>query len=238
MIIKKLFSTALNITTRCTATRCTTTLAATLILLSSCSDNKEYETAICALADISGTYAKEKKSMVKIIQAGIVPSLVPGDSLILMTIDSNSFNEENIKGKLKLDYRPSQANKQKINFAKQLDEFADKKVSAKYTDISGAMMLCSSHLKSTQAGTQLMFIFSDMKEELKPGIKRSFNKDEFENIDIVAMNVIKLNEDSANPQVFRSRIKKWKKRALKHSAKSWDSTLDPTEITNYIDTKR
>jgi len=213
-------------------------LVATLAFMAGCSDNKQYETAICALADISGTYAKEKKSMVKIIQAGIVPSLVPGDSLILITIDSNSFNEENIKGKLKLDYRPSQANKQKIKFAEKLDVFANKKTSAKFTDISGAMMLCSSHLKSTQAGTQIMFIFSDMKEELKKGVKRSFNNDEFENINIAAMNVIKLNEDSTDPQVFRSRIKKWKKRVLKHSAKSWDSTLDPTEIPNYIDARR
>lgn len=208
------------------------------LFISACSDNKEYETAICALADISGTYAKEKKSMVKIIKAGIVPKLVPGDSLILMSIDSNSFNEENIKGKLKLDYRPSQANQQKLKFAQTLNDFADNESSAKYTDISGAMMLCSSHLKSTYAGTQIMFIFSDMKEELKSGIKRSFNNDEFENIDIVAMNVIKLNEDSANPQVFRSRIKKWKKRVLKHSAKSWNSSLDPTEISDYIDDKR
>ncbi len=213
-------------------------LIATFILVSGCSDNKEYETAICALADISGTYAKEKKNMVKIIQAGIVPKLVPGDSLILMTIDSNSFNEENIKGKLKLDYRPSQANQQKLKFAKVLDKFAKKKVSARYTDISGAMMLCSSHLKSTLAGTQMMFIFSDMKEELKPGIKRSFNNDEFENIDIAAINVIKLNEDSTNPQIFRSRIKKWGKRVLKHSAKSWNATLDPTEISDYIDENR
>lgn len=209
-----------------------------VLLISACSDNKEYETAICALADISGTYAKEKKGMVKIIKAGIVPKLVPGDSLILMSIDSNSFNEENIKGKLKLDYRPSQANQQKLKFAQTLSDFADNESSAKYTDISGAMMLCSSHLKSTNAGTQMMFIFSDMKEELKSGIKRSFNNDEFENIDIVAMNVIKLNEDSANPQVFRSRIKKWKKRVLKHSAKSWNSSLDPTEISDYIDDKR
>lgn len=209
-----------------------------VLLISACSDNKEYETAICALADISGTYAKEKKGMVKIIKAGIVPKLVPGDSLILMSIDSNSFNEENIKGKLKLDYRPSQANQQKLKFAQTLSDFADNESSAKYTDISGAMMLCSSHLKSTNAGTQIMFIFSDMKEELKSGIKRSFNNDEFENMDIVAMNVIKLNEDSANPQVFRSRIKKWKKRVLKHSAKSWSSSLDPTEISDYIDDKR
>jgi len=208
---------------------------ASAILLSSCSDNKQYETSICALADISGTYAKEKKNVVNIIKAGIIPRLVPGDSLYLITIDSNSYDDKNMKGKLTLDYRPSKANNQRIEFARLLDKFATKKISSKYTDISGAMMLCSGYLKGTAAGTQIMFIFSDMKEELKPGIRRSFNKDEFENINISAMNVIKLNEDNTNPQVYRSRMKKWKTRVLKHSAKSWNATLSPTDISSYID---
>lgn len=216
----------------------TVIIVASATLLSSCSDNKQYETAICALADISGTYADEKKNMVNIIKAGIIPRLVPGDSLFLITIDSSSYDEENLKGKLTLDYRPSQANKQRLEFANILDKFAQKKTSAKFTDISGAMMLCSGHLKSTMAGTQIMFIFSDMKEELKPGIKRSFNDDEFENINIAAMNVIKLNEDNIDPQIYRSRMKKWEKRILKHSAKSWNATLVPTDISDYIDNLR
>lgn len=209
-------------------------LAATL-LLSSCSDNKQYETAICVLADISGTYAEEKGNMVNIIKAGIIPQLIPGDSLFLITIDSSSYDETNLKAKLTLDYRPSKANQQRLAFAGTLDQFAEKKNSSKFTDISGAMMLCSGHLKSTLAGTQIMFIFSDMKEELKRGIKRSFNKDEFENMDIVAMNVIKLNEDNANPQIYRSRIKKWETRVLKHSAQSWNASLVPTDISEYIE---
>jgi len=213
-------------------------LLSSVVFLSGCSDNKEYETAICALTDISGTYAKEKKGIVNIIKAGIVPKMVPGDNLVLITIDSNSYSDDNIKGKLDLDYRPSQANQQRLKFAGLLDDFANKKTSAKFTDISGAMMLCSGHLKSTGAGTQIMFIFSDMKEELQEGIKRSFNKDEFTNIDIATMNVIKLNTDSANPQNFRNRMTKWEKRVLAHSAKSWNGTLDPTEVGEYIDSKR
>jgi len=216
----------------------TTFIFASAILLSSCSDNKQYETAICALADISGTYAKEKKNMANIIKAGIIPKLVPGDSLFLITIDSNSYNDKNLKGKLSLDYRPSKANQQRMEFADKLDKFAKKKTTAKYTDISGAMMLCSGYLKSTMAGTQIMFIFSDMKEELKPGIKRSFDKDEFTNMNIAAMNVIKLNKDSNDPQVYRKRIKKWEKRVLKHSAKSWNAALVPTDISDYIDELR
>lgn len=208
------------------------------LLLASCSDNKQYETAICALTDISGTYAKEKKGMAKIIKAGIIPKLLPGDNLFLIAIDSNSYDEKNVKGKLTLDYRPSKANDQRIGFAGVLNKFAASKTRSRYTDISGAMMLCSGYLKNTQAGTQIMFIFSDMKEELKQGIKRSFDKDEFENINIAAMNVIKLNADKINPQIYRKRIKKWKKRVLKHSAASWNSSLSPTDISEYIDDLR
>lgn len=213
-------------------------LLAAVTLLSGCSDSKQYETAICALTDISGTYAKEKDSMVKIIQAGILPKMLPGDSLALIAIDSSSYNEKNIRAQLTLDYRPSQANSQRIEFAKKLDEFAKENASAKYTDISGAMMLCRGYLKSTQAGTQAMFIFSDMKEELKPGLKRSFEKDEFDNIHIAAMNVIKLNSDNINPQIYRTRIKNWEERVLKHGAESWKADLKPTDMADYIDSIR
>ncbi|WP_303903013.1 hypothetical protein [Thiohalomonas denitrificans] len=212
--------------------------AASALLLSSCSDNKQYETAICALADTSGTYVKEKKKIVKIIQAGILPKLLPGDSLFLIAIDSSSYDEKNIKGQLKLNYRPSQANQQRIEFAQVLDKFEKEQTSARYTDISGAMMLCKGRLETTMAGTQIIFIFSDMKEELKPGIKRSFDKNEFENINIAAMNVIKLSEDNTDPQVFRSRIKKWEKRISDHGAASWNANLEPVDITKYIDDLR
>lgn len=210
-------------------------LFAAVNLLSACGDNKQHETAICALADTSGTYAQEKDSMVNIIQAGILPKMLPGDSLSLIVIDSSSYNEKNIKAQMKLDYKPSEANAQKLEFAKVMSEFAQEKAGAKYTDISGAMMLCSGYLKSTKAGTQVMFIFSDMKEELKPGLKRNFSKDEFENINIAAMNVIKLDEDNKNPQIYRSRIAQWDERVMKHGAKSWKGDLKPGDITEYLD---
>lgn len=216
----------------------TTLFSVSALALGGCSDNKQYETAICALADISGTYAQEKKSMVNIIKAGILPKLMPGDSLYLITIDSSSYDEQDIKAKLTLDYRPSQANNQRLEFSKTLDDFVREKTKSRYTDISGAMMLCAGQLKKTLAGTQLMFVFSDMKEELKPGLKRSFNEDEFVNIDIAAMNVIKLNADNLDPQKYRSRMAKWDKRVMAHSAKSWTADLEPAGISDYIDGKR
>jgi len=203
-------------------------------IVAACTDSKDYETSYCTLVDISGTYSAEKKGVVNIVKAGIVPQMVPGDTLFFVKIDSNSYAEENLVTKLTLDYRPTQANSEKLNLSKTLDKFGKGKARSRMTDISGAMMLCSDYLKATQSGTQLMFIFSDMKEELPSGVVRKFADDEFEGIDIAAMNVIKLNKDSANPEIYRKRLKKWDKRLNSSGANSWTTLLDATKIEEFI----
>jgi hypothetical protein len=203
--------------------------------VAACTDSKEYETSFCTLVDISGTYSKEKKGVVNIVKAGILPEMVPGDSLFFVKIDSNSYAEENLVTKLTLDYRPTQANNQKLTLSKTLDKFGKGKARSKLTDISGAMMLCSDFLKATQSGTQVMFIFSDMKEELPSGVKRKFADDEFKGIDIAAMNVIKLTKDSEDPEVYRKRLKNWNKRIIGSGASSWSTLLDATKIQEFID---
>ena len=204
-------------------------------IVAACTDSKEYETSFCTMVDISGTYAKEKKSVVNIVKAGILPEMLPGDSLFFVQIDSNSYAEENLITKLTLDYRPTQANSQKLTMSKTLDKFGKGKARSKLTDISGAMMLCSDFLKATQSGTQIMFVFSDMKEELPSGVKRDFANDEFKGINIAAMNVIKLTKDSSNPEVYRKRLKKWNKRIMSSGASSWTTLLDATKIQEFID---
>ena len=204
------------------------------VVVSACTDSKQYETSFCALMDISGTYAGEKANVSNIIKAGIVPEMIPGDSLFFVKIDSNSYAEENLVTKLTLDYRPTKANSQKMVVAKKLDEFSKGNAKSRLTDISGALMLCSDYLKATKSGTQVMFVFSDMKEELPAGVVRNFADDEFDGIDIAAMNVIKLTDDSANPEVYRSRIKKWNQRIVDSGARSWNTLIDATKIQEFI----
>ena len=204
-------------------------------VVAACTDNKAYETSFCALVDISGTYAGEKSHVVNIIKAGIVPEMVPGDSLFFVKIDSNSYSEENLVTKLTLDYRPTKANSQKLAIAKILDKFGRGNARSRLTDISGALMLCSDYLKSTKSGTQVMFVFSDMQEELPPGVVRKFADDEVEGMDIVAMNVIKLSKDSINPEIYRKRLKKWDERITAAGARSWNTLLDATKIREFIE---
>lgn len=204
------------------------------ISVAACTDNKQYETSYCALVDISGTYAGEKSSVVNTIKAGIVPQMIPGDSMFFVMIDSNSYSEDNLVTKLTLDYRPTTANNQKLAVAQKLDDFGKGNARSNLTDISGALMLCSDYLKATGSGTKVMFVFSDMNEELPSGVVRKFAEDEFEGIDLVAMNIIKLNKDSANPEVYRKRLEEWQQRTTISGARSWNTLLDGTKISEYI----
>jgi len=212
-----------------------TLLAVTLVTaVAACSDSKQYETSYCALVDVSGTYAGEKSSVVNTVKAGIVPQMIPGDSMFFVMIDSNSYSEDNLVTKLTLDYRPTRANSQKLAVAQKLDEFGKGKARSKMTDISGALMLCSDYLKATGSGKKVVFVFSDMNEELPAGVVRKFADDEFDGIDIVAMNIIKLNKDSANPEVYRKRLEQWQQRAAASGARSWNTLIDATKIPEYI----
>jgi hypothetical protein len=211
------------------------TVVSLLLFGAGCSDSKQYETAMCALIDVSGTYAHEKANVVRTIKAGLLPGLEPGDSLFFITIDSNSYTEEDLVAKVTLDYIPSKANEQTLAFAKTLDEFAKTNLRSNHTDISGAMMLCSDYLRNTGSGNRSIIIFSDMQEELQPGLKREFKPTEFEGTDIAALNVIKLNKDSTDPEIYRQRMIDWEKRVLAAGAKSWTMILDATKIPEYIE---
>jgi len=210
-------------------------LAVTLATaVAGCTDSRQYETSFCSLVDVSGTYAGEKSSVVNTVKAGIVPQMIPGDSLFFVKIDSNSYSEENLITKLTLDYRPTRANSQKLAVARRLDDFGKGKARSNLTDISGALMLCSDYLKASQSGTKVVFVFSDMNEELPTGVVRKFANDEFDGIDIVAMNIIKLNKDSVNPEVYRKRLEQWHQRAITSGARSWNTLIDVTKIQEYI----
>ena len=62
-------------------------LAVVVMLAAGCSDQRDYAQATAVLVDISGTYAEQKGVAVHFVKTGILPDLLPGDSLFLITID-------------------------------------------------------------------------------------------------------------------------------------------------------
>jgi len=206
-----------------------------LPFLLSCSSGKNYAQAVCALVDVSGTYADQKADVVNVIKRGILPKLNPGDSLYVIRIDDESYKKANYEAGLTLDVRPSRANAQKMAFANKMDEFVHRPMRARHTDIRGAMMLGAEYLKESGAGSRTMVLFSDMEEDLPKGVKRTLAPDEFAGMRILAMNVKKLNADNANPTAYRARLASWQKQVTTHGAKEFQVVLEPEKLDELLE---
>ncbi|MCZ6783004.1 MAG: VWA domain-containing protein [Proteobacteria bacterium] len=211
---------------------------ATAVLLLGCSEARRYDQAICALVDVSGTYADQKAEVAKILKRDVLLGMVPGDTLIVIQIDSESYERENLVALMTLDQRPSRANAQKLALARKLDRFASSEAGSKYTDIPGAMMLGSEYLREQPSGSRVMLVFSDMREDLPQGSRRQLAETEFEGIHVVALNVKRLGSDNADPQSFRGRLVAWEDRVRAAGALGWRTFMDAAKLPAYLETLR
>jgi hypothetical protein len=210
-------------------------IALVALLAASCTSGAQYSQAVCALVDVSGTYADQKQEVINVIRRGMLPKLTPGDSLVVIRIDGESYKKGNVEAAMKLDVRPSKANAQKLAFAAQLDGFAHRKTRAAYTDIRGAMMLGAEYLRESGAGRRTMVVFSDMEEDLPRGYKRDMAPDELKGVRVVAMNVKRLAHDNANPAAYRQRLAGWEKQATSHGAKDFRVVLEAEKLSDMLD---
>jgi hypothetical protein len=210
-----------------------TLLAVALSL--SCSSGSQYAHAVCALVDVSGTYADQKADVVEVIRKGLLPRLTPGDSLVVIRIDDESYRKTNVEAALKLDVRPSKANAQKLAFATALEAFSKRPMHAAHTDIRGAMMLGAEYLRESGAGRRTMVVFSDMEEDLPKGVKRELAPDELKGVRVVAMNVKRLAADNANPTAYRQRLTGWEKQVTTHGAREFKVVLEPEKLAELLD---
>lgn len=204
-------------------------------LLFSCSSGTQYAHAVVALVDVSGTYADQKPEVVNIIRKGLLPRLTPGDSLVVIRIDDESYKKSNVEAAVTLDVRPSKANAQKLAFATSLDAFARRRVRTAHTDVRGAMMLGAEYLRESGAGKRTMVIFSDMEEDLPKGVKRELAPDELKGVRVLAMNVKRLAADNANPASYRQRLAGWDKQVTAHGAKQFKVVLDAEKLADLLD---
>ena len=133
-----------------------------------------------------------------------------------------------------LDARPSRANAQKLALARELDAFAAGEERSEYTDIPGAMMLGAEYLREVGSGSRVMLVFSDLQEELPSGSRRQMRENEFEGIQVVAMNVKRLEGDTADPEVFRRRIGAWERRVERSGGAGWRTFMDSSKLADYL----
>jgi hypothetical protein len=211
--------------------------AASLLILAAlvgCDQESRYDQVVCVLIDESGTYADEKHEVVRILKREVLPAMEPGDTLLVIRIDAESYEKNNIEALMTLDPRPSRANAQKLALAQKLDSLAQRNQRASHTDIPGAMMLGSEYLAELPSGSRVMLVFSDMQEDLAPGTRRELAQDEFAGIHVAAMNVKRLGADNADPQQFRRRMSSWEQRVMAAGGSGWRTFMDATKLAAYL----
>jgi hypothetical protein len=205
-----------------------------LSLILGCNDGRDYTQAICVLVDVSGTYAEEKHEVATIIKRDVLPDMMPGDTLLVIRIDSQSYEKENLEALVTLDARPSHANTQKLALAKKLDAFAAADGVAGHTDIEGAMMLGTDYLAEIDSGSRVMLVFSDLEQDLPEGTRRQIEGEEFSGIEVVAMNVKRLDRDNADPESFRARLTHWEQTLRSAGAAGWRTIMDARQLPEHL----
>lgn len=213
-------------------------LACAAALFAGCTDARRYDQAVAVLIDVSGTYRDARAEAVRIVKRDILPVLVPGDSLVVIRIDSESYDQDNVEAVMTLDARPSRANAQKLALARKLEAFARQEGGSAYSDIPGAMMLAAEYLRELGSGSRVMLVFSDLEEELPAGSVRRLADAEFEGIRIVAMNVKRLQPDTFDPERYRARLSDWERRAAAARAADWQTFLDAQQLPPYLESAR
>jgi hypothetical protein len=204
------------------------------LALSGCADGRRFDQAVCVLVDVSGTYADQKADVVRLLKRDVLPALVPGDSLLVIRIDGQSYEKANLEALLTLDTRPSQANAQKLALAKRLDAFAADSSVAKHTDIRGAIMLGAEYLRELGSGSRVMLIFSDLEEDLPGGMRRELAPTELEGVQLMAVNVKRLARDGMDPDVFRRRLGAWQERVTASRARGFRTVQDETRLAEVL----
>jgi hypothetical protein len=210
--------------------RCLLAGVAALALFAGCTDTRRYDQAICVLIDVSGTYADQKTEAVRILKREVLPALEPGDTILVIRIDSESYEKDNLVALVTLDARPSKANAQKLALSRKLEAFAKSDLRSVHTDIPGAMMLGAEYLTELQSASRILLVFSDMAEDLPAGATRRLSDSEFQDIRVVAMNVKHLSGDTGDPQVFRDRMASWEKRVTSAGAMGWQTIMDSSRL--------
>lgn len=190
-----------------------------LVSLSGCSKfSSQYTQGIYMLVDTSGTYTNELSQAKRIINF-ILAKLNPGDTFAVAQINTGSFTEKDIIDKRTFDDRPSLANEQKREFSRKVDKFIKKVRPSSYTDVTGGLLQAIEFLNEANTNRKLIIIFSDLKEDLRPGYVRNIPL-KLKGFDVIAVNVTKLHSDNVDPREYMKRLADWKHKVIKGGG-SW-----------------
>ncbi len=187
-----------------------TGLLAPLISLTGCGEQVSYNKGVYMLVDTSGTYTRELDQAQRIINFTLA-KLNPGDTFAVARVDTGSFSEKDIIQKQTFEDRPSMANQQKRQFRDNINSFITGVKPSSYTDITGGVLQAVEYLNESRSGIKTILIFSDLKEEIRPGFIRDIPL-QLEGYRVIALNVTKLRSDNVDPREYMNRLDDWRQK--------------------------
>ncbi|MEX0916216.1 MAG: VWA domain-containing protein [Wenzhouxiangellaceae bacterium] len=210
-----------------------TTIVFLMLLLIACGAPRDNNRAVVVLVDISREYATEMEKA-RTLTNYLLGSLTSGDSIAIAFIDNSSFSERNFIARADFDHRPSVTTRQKHQVRAELDAFMARfSVPSAHSDITGGVLLARDFLKARDAGHHVLFVLSDLREDLMPNLKRDMQLD-LEGVQVVAVNVTRQRSDNFDPESYRNRLAQWQRR-VEDSGGEWQlandlARLDDLEI--------
>jgi hypothetical protein len=180
------------------------------LILGGCGEQAPRNVGAYLLLDTSGTYRQELDKAAHIITYTL-SELGPSDSFAVARIDTGSFSEKDIVAKVTFDDRPSTVNSQKRQFNERVQQFVANVNPASNTDITGGLLQAIEYLDEKAPGRKVIFIFSDLKEDLLEGYVRDIDLP-LDGFEVVALNVTKLRSDNVDPREYLGRLEQWRAR--------------------------
>ncbi|MGD8978048.1 MAG: VWA domain-containing protein [Gammaproteobacteria bacterium] len=203
-----------------------------VIGLGGCSDNAPRNVGAYLLLDTSGTYSEELDKAANVITYTL-SELGPSDSFAVARIDTGSFSEKDIIAKVTFDDRPSTVNSQKRQFNERVQRFVKIVRPAANTDITGGLLQAIEFLDEKAPGRKVIFIFSDLKEDLLEGYVRNLELP-LDGFEVVALNVTKLRSDNVDPREYLGRLDQWRAR-VEAGGGSWRVINDLDRLENLLE---
>ncbi|MEX1056697.1 MAG: VWA domain-containing protein [Natronospirillum sp.] len=178
------------------------------LLLAGCGEPVNHSRAAYLLLDISEDYVHEL-NQAQALTRYLLADMTSGDTLGALFIDNSSYTNRNVIAQTTFDHRPSVTHHQKRGFLAQVDAFVGGiEVPSAHNDITGGILLAQERLIDVDARQRTLYLFSDLQEDRAPWLDRDFPID-LEGIEVVALNVTKLDSDNSNPRAYGARLAQW-----------------------------
>ena len=123
---------------------------------------------------------------------------------------------------------------QKRQFSEQVTTFVGGVGPSAYTDITGGLLQAIEFLNEKETGRKIIFIFSDLEEDLVEGYVRDIPL-ELDGFEVVALNVTKLRSDNVDPRDYLGRLDQWQGR-VEAGGGTWRVINDLDRLEMLLDT--